>query len=931
MPPVRVPNASFIASAELPILPFLAPRAFVESPITRRSNHHNVRPKSKQEHQMKSRDDLSGSNRVRKDPVIKVPCSTTCASRRPQDRSTAGGLLRSTHRSRESAKTEFPATSVELRYAQIAAFAHQSTRSYRVRSSGSREDAPCVTRISRTRAAPSRIAITRHVAEVAPEGETLGMRQQSPEVVAKREKALALERERLATLVAHELNQDMSSLIKHGQYRSLCRRITNLEQWDKTALDLCKRRGPLLKRVPLIQTFAALDRALYPGIGKHTRRVGIIHDPRCVRVMALLYRHNERNKTQQIWDKWMAFSLKIRQSIYQRLLIYLLHRKPARALQFLRILSSDRLLEGAKAETLADALGHLSKIHKRATYSSKEEWLDDKTMIRHHFVSGFIQIFLQALAPHRTVCSQDLLHNLASIASAKELKKVFDCLIENRAYLGFDTILHYANAFAKAGDATSALGCLHELRALSLSESWDAIVDRERLRWTCALILRKSMSEARNYHETPAIIAAIARLGIKINILLYNIVMHNAMEARDYATAFKVYNALEENGLKADKYTYSILLHGCTLQSNPAMFSQFAQYCADIAYETKDAWIATDYLYYIYIRLESDTEKSHVAVLLRETYLRFFPAETLELLRSRTGNADSASKATGAPKLEPTPAALYIIIQAEIQEALTLGTRQVLGLYHRFRMLMQQDSDPLVTELGKDPIVWNAFLYAFCQKQQFASASQLIKDMTNGGPQPNIYTWNIFMQAFFKSGQVEAAERVFKILRSRGIDPDQFTQGTLLRGYAKARLIDRIGETMLHVKSEDEMAPDVLRALAAIPDRNKLIYTLEKARIHKEAKAQEKAREEVEVEERRWKLPDFVKVASKGDPFSELPAPVRLPRIRVRARATYQAGVPEEPTLPDVRFDAPRILRQPLRFSIHGRSNKPANESWRKK
>jgi pentatricopeptide repeat protein len=280
--------------------------------------------------------------------------------------------------------------------------------------------------------------------------------------------------------------------------------------------------------------------------------------------------------------------------------------------------------------------------------------------------------------------------------------------------------------------------------------------------------------------------------------------------------------------------------------------------------------------------------------------------------------------------MNPPPAALYLMMQAEIQEALTMSIRHVLGLYHRFRSLVQQDRDPLMTRLAKDPIVWNAFLYAFCQKKQFESASQVIKDMTNGGPQPNIYTWNIFMQAFFKTGQVEAAERVFKILRSRGIDPDQFTQGTLLRGYAKARLIDRIGETMLHVKSEDEMAPDLLRALAAIPERNKLMYTLEKARVHKDAQAQEKAREEAEVEERRWKLPDFAKAASEADPFAEPPAQARLPRIRIRARKTYQAGVPEEPTLPVIRFSAPKISRRPIRVSIHGRSTKPGNESWRK-
>jgi hypothetical protein len=41
MPRVRVPNASFIASADFPVLPFLAPRVFAESPILRRSDRND--------------------------------------------------------------------------------------------------------------------------------------------------------------------------------------------------------------------------------------------------------------------------------------------------------------------------------------------------------------------------------------------------------------------------------------------------------------------------------------------------------------------------------------------------------------------------------------------------------------------------------------------------------------------------------------------------------------------------------------------------------------------------------------------------------------------------------------------------------------------------------------------------------------------------
>jgi pentatricopeptide repeat protein len=454
-----------------------------------------------------------------------------------------------------------------------------------------------------------------------------------------------------------------------------------------------------------------------------------------------------------------------------------------------------------------------------------------------------------------------LLYNLVNIAEAKDLQKVFDCLVQHRAYVGFDTMLHYANTFAKAGDIPSALRCLEELKKVSNQIAWEAVSDRERLRWTCALILRKSMSKNQDYHETPAIVAAIVGLGVKMDILLYNVVMHNAMEARDYATAFKVYNTLESNGLMADRHTHSILLHGCTIQSNPAMFSQFAQHCADVARETGDSWLATDYLYYLYQRWHEESNKAQSLASLEQAYSRFFPTRPLDLISRRIRKTSSAPPDTsGEPdtvKLRPTPMALYIMVQSQIQETLTGSINQVVDFYERFRLLVQQDVDPTISKLAKDPIVWNAFLLAFCQKQQFASASQLVKDMTESEPHPNIYSWNIFMQAFFKTGQVQAAERVFEILRSRGVDPDQFTYGVLLRGYAKAQHVERIGETMQHLDADQEMEPDLLRALAQIGNRNKLMLTLEKNRVHKEVQAQEKARIEAEEEEQRWTAPQL--------------------------------------------------------------------------
>jgi pentatricopeptide repeat protein len=544
------------------------------------------------------------------------------------------------------------------------------------------------------------------------------------------------------------------------------------------------------------------------------------------------------------------------------LLIYLLDRHPGRALRFIQVLANDPLLRSRKTEAIADALAHLAQLHTQGLHDNKSWGADPETQKR-LFVPAFVHIFNKSLAGRIGVCSQDLLYNLVQLATTEDLKKVFDCLVKHRARIGFDTVLHYAAAFGQAGEVQYALKCLDLLIARHSARAWEAMVERKRLRWTCAVILRKSMSASQDFHQTPVIVAAIVRLGVKMDVLLYNVVMHNAMEAGDYVTAFKVYNSLEDNEIQPDKHTFSIMLHGCTIQDNPAFFQSFAQHCANVAKDIRDPWLAADYLYYLYVRHKGDEHVEHTSALLWQSYAELFSVAPLQSLVGygtpslRNASISQNSSVLNSMVLAPPPLALYIMLQTEIRSALAISNTRVYNLYLKFKSIVQGGGDPGLDSLGKNPTIWNAFLLAFCQKQQFANASQLIQDMTDGPAKPNIYSWNIFMQAFFKTGQVQAAERVFEIMRNRAVDPDQFTWGVLLRGFAKAQLVERIGDTVPHLEAERELDPDLLRHFAKVVDRRKLMGVLEDNRLHKEASALEKADREAEEERSRWLEPQF--------------------------------------------------------------------------
>ena len=687
------------------------------------------------------------------------------------------------------------------------------------------------------------------------------LRKRSTLLEARRSRTLKLEHGRLRAYVARQPGVTSRWLLAQGQYRSLRRRILNLNAWEASTLDLTDLRAHRLKQ--FVEAFAALDRSVHARIAPYVRPVTIKHNHRCVRFSSSLFKGFVKDDYDQLWQDWMRIDVDQRKRFFASLLVYLLDRKPGRALHFIQVLANDPDLAQLRTVPIADALGFLARLHVRGVYDPREGWDQDSKTSQRRFVSTFLHIYSLALAPHRVVLDQDALYCVATLMDASALKGFFDALMQNRTFLGFDTLLHYANKFAEAGESQYALRCLESIKAMSSPAGWKTVVVRERMLWTCALILRKGISGSLKYHETPAIVAALVELGVTIDLLLYNVVMHNAMEAGDYTTAFKVYNALESNGLKADKHTYSILLHGCTSKSNPAYFHTFAEHCAEVAERIQDPYLATDYLYYLSVRYHDSPEI--LCSLLYKNYLRFFSTTEIEPVAGYgTRSLQSAihqhrvvtATATGTEDkietMKPPPMALFLVLQTEIKATAAQSTQRTLSLYEGFKRTVLAEQHPTLTRLAQDPIVWNTFLYAFCRSQQYASASNVIKDMSSDShrlPEPNAFSWNIFMQAFFKTDQVKPAERVFDIMRARGIDPDQYSHGILLRGYARAQLVNRIGVHLAEIDDDAETDPDLLHALAAVLDRKGLMQELD--RVHEMKAAKARKAEEVEEQARR--------------------------------------------------------------------------------
>jgi pentatricopeptide repeat protein len=720
---------------------------------------------------------------------------------------------------------------------------------------------------------------------------TQSSRQELNLMDLRRRRAFKTETKRLDTLLSYERGTDTETLMHMGRYRTLQRRIYNYSRTSPTFLDMRRLTTKAEGNRLLFRGFAAVVRNLYPGARRSSHFIKVIHHPSCKRFLQRVFKDTEVHDEEHAWRNWMDIEQEQREKYWDLLLLYLVDRNPDRSLQFLRVIARDPSLD-LNAPVLADSFEILARRYLKGEMTGMRN--------RASFVPTFCHIFRQCLAEIKPVCTQDLLLSVAKLAHADDLKLVWH-LIEDKVFWGYDTLLHWASTFGEQGQHKHALLCLAKVvHNMTNIQGKQDLVDRERFRWSCALVLRKSVVNGENYDMTADIVAQFLKLGVKLDILLYNVVMNNAMEAGDYSVAFRVFNLLEENGVKPDKFTYSILLHGCTLAENPPMFRDFAVHCEKMAKELQDPWLATDCLYYEYIchHNRDETHIDRVFPVLHHAYSQFFTLEPLSWLptdydataqrhaiqqeRERQLQLQPDSQESQdtlhepTPLMEPSQVAIYLMLQTEIRRAISISTAAVWNLYLLFRNQVRSRQNPHILKLAHNPIIWNAFLLAFCRAQQFANASHLIKSM----PAPNVYSWNIFMQAFFKSEQIQAAEKVWEIMKTRKVEPDQFSWTTLLRGYARGQRVEKVGGVMENLDKEKQLHPAILAALGRMTDRESLMRELEKARRVKERKEANKLKEEENKRLGRWELPRFeplikkkgeeVKVGDMGTTLSKM-------------------------------------------------------------
>ncbi|CAI6338560.1 unnamed protein product [Periconia digitata] len=836
MPRACVPNARFLAHADSPLLPLLAPRFFAETPCRNVAKEQQIKTRQGQNSIAWNRSlrcKVASHNHGNLDHGP-AHCTKDVTVRR-QRGSTSSWLSHDS--SNNCVFRSSSQSALALRYADISTFARRQLRYFSVQRAALNSQATASHDSAHHR-------YHRRHGERGPadkNASSAGMPAtrkprrlvQTSELFHKRRMAAlkALHR-RLRPFRKLASQVDYQVTMLDGEYRSLRRRYLNYSRKKNEFLSLDGENGRLEHPVCRLKAFAWLDRRKFPRIKRRTHQIWLMHNRHCSSWAKTLFQDVSAGDTQQVLEGWRRFKQHTRVRNWPYLLFYLTHFRPFHALLFIRVLTQQPEFDTSKLDMIADSLSHVSTVLSDLPLRDGE----DVTTI----VPTFYYFFRDHCKSAPAIFPQNFYFRIAKLAETEDLKRVMDLLQERKVFLTFETLLQFANAFANAGEQEYALRCLHSVkfRAKNKQQAHE-IVNLERFRWSCALMLRKSSDGGRNYHDMHRIIAAILGMGVKLDTLLYNVMMQNTMEAGDYTTAFQIYNSLSDHGLIPDEYTYSTMLHGCTTTAEPAKFIDFAEHCFHKAKEMRNPWLAADYLYYYDVCSFRgiDQPKEHDFDRLVRVYAQFFSMRPLELLFPRrfqqyTARNDEDGTTPFTP-MDPPPMALYLLLNIRIRIDMHISIHRVLDTYENVRRLVSEGTDPHIIAMGAQLAIWNSFLLAFCQHSHFIYASRIIEDMRAHNPQPTLVSWTILMQGFYKAKQPKAAERVYDWMLRHGIKPSQYTHNTLLIEYARSQRIDELSQIMTHMDDE-ELDPTVLSVFTKITDRRKLVEAMKESKRRKE-------------------------------------------------------------------------------------------------
>lgn len=427
--------------------------------------------------------------------------------------------------------------------------------------------------------------------------------------------------------------------------------------------------------------------------------------------------------------------------------------------------------------------------------------------------------------------TQRTIYLLAKHCRGLQQLRLYETVQKCNTFLHTNTLLHLMESFVDAGELVKAMEILRRIVKSG------ADLKLLQIQMGCGRLLRGSSeledSHRLSYRIRSNILAEMLELGVPPSLMMYNVVMLNAVEAGQMDFAYRIYGMIKASKFEPDSYTYSILLKGIKHGMDELFVSKLFQRAKDAGLLSQSPYLVGQLLYitYLYRPKVKDFPAFDELVPIYEQYMDSQPLKDLGFLRDRT----DVTSQSQVELIQPTPPVLGIMITAYLMQH--RESDHIPALYARYHELVEA-GHILVAPLAQTDYTANVFVKTLGHRRENLPLCTTIFEHMLKAPAsptvkyaaPTVQTWSILLAAFMDHRQANAGEKIMAMMRHRGIKPNQVAWNTLLGGYAGMQDVEgTIGAMRRMENAGFVVEEETMEALGRLVDRNQLMRAFEKA------------------------------------------------------------------------------------------------------
>lgn len=439
--------------------------------------------------------------------------------------------------------------------------------------------------------------------------------------------------------------------------------------------------------------------------------------------------------------------------------------------------------------------------------------------------------------------TQRTIYLLTKHCRGKQQIRLYDTIRQCNTFLHTNTLLHLMDSFIEVGDLATAMEILQRI----VNSGADLKLDQ--VQKGCAKLLRGG-SELEDSHQIryrirSNMLAQMLEMGVPPNLMMYNVILLNAVEHGQMNFAHRVYAMIEASKFEPDAYTYSILLKGVKHGMDDIFVSKLLQLAKDNGVLSQCPHLIAQLLHVTY--LYRSNHEGYLAfnelVPIYEQYMDNRPLKELGLLRDRTDMTSHSQ----VELMQAPPPVLGMMIAVYLMQH--RNSDHIPALYARYHELVEADH-PLIAPLAETDYTANVFLKVLGRRREnlplcttiFEHMLKAPASPTTKRAAPTVQSWSILLAAFMGHGQATAGEKVLTMMHDRGMQPNQVTWNSLLGGYAGMQDVDgTIGAMRRMEKAGYVVEEATMEAWGRVVDRRRLMQAFERAVREEEQASLEQA------------------------------------------------------------------------------------------